>query len=109
MLSRRFMWHLDEDFITFRVSCRRREMCIGYARLCVCLSVPHRIPIHYCTDPDVTCGMVRSAPSCALLGGFAIGAPVLLLRQRSADAKCQLVLVLALCLVLSVFNCHSID
>ena len=31
-------------FITFRVSRRRREMYIGHARLCVCLSVPRRIP-----------------------------------------------------------------
>jgi len=28
---------------------------------------------HYCADPDVTWGMVGGAPSCALLGGFAIG------------------------------------
>jgi len=27
------------SFITFRVSCRRREICIGHARLCVCLRV----------------------------------------------------------------------
>jgi len=36
---------------------------------------------------------------CALLGGFAIGARVALLWQHSANAKCQRVLVLALCLV----------
>ena len=40
-------------------------------------------------------------PSCALLGGFAIGARVALLWQHSANAKCQRVLVLALCLVTS--------
>jgi len=39
-------------------------------------------------------------PSCALFGGgFAIGAWVVLLWQHSANAKCQRVLVLALCLV----------
>ena len=40
-------------------------------------------------------------PSCALLGGFAIGARVVLLWQHNANAKCWRVymLVLALCLV----------
>jgi len=37
--------------------------------------------------------------SCALLGGFAIGAWVALLCQHSANAKCERALVLALCLV----------
>jgi len=32
-------------FVTFHVSRRRREIYSGPARLCVCLSVPHRIPI----------------------------------------------------------------
>jgi len=35
-------------------------------------------------------------PSCALLGRFAIGARVSLLRQHSANTNCQRVLVLAL-------------
>ena len=43
--------------------------------------------------------MVGGAPSCALFGGFTIGARVALLWQHSANAKCQRVLVLALCLV----------
>jgi len=38
--------------------------------------------------------------SCALLGGFAIGARFSLLWQHSANAKLKRVLVLALCLVL---------
>jgi len=46
--------------ITFRVSHRRREMYIGHARLYVCLSLA-ACP-HYCTDPDVTWGMVGGAP-----------------------------------------------
>jgi len=50
----------------------------------VCLSLA-AFP-HYCTDPDVSWGMV--------LGKFAIGARVSL-----RGPKCQLVLVLALCLV----------
>jgi len=37
--------------------------------------------------------------SCALLRGFAIGARVALLWQNIANAKCQRVLVLAVCLV----------
>jgi len=37
--------------------------------------------------------MVGVLPSCALLGGFAIGAQVSLLWQHSANAKCQWVLV----------------
>jgi len=31
-------------FIAFRVSRRRREMYVGHARLCVCVSVSRRIP-----------------------------------------------------------------
>jgi len=41
----------------------------------VCVSVRGRMPTLYCTVPDVTLG---NAPSYALLGGFAIGAPVAL-------------------------------
>ena len=43
--------------------------------------------------------------SCALLGGFAIGARVSLLRQHSPNATCQRVLVLALCLVVFLVLC----
>jgi len=46
--------------------------------------------------------MVRSALSCALLGGFAIGARVSLLLQHNPNAKCQRVLLLALCLVIVI-------
>ena len=58
--------------------------CILVTRVCVsvCLSVclsAAAFP-HYCTDLDVyNLGMVGNAPGCALLGGFAIGAPVLVL------------------------------
>jgi len=62
-------------------------MCIGHGRLCVCLSLA-AFP-HYCTDRDVTWGMIGGAIySSALLGGFAIGA-------RASNAKCQRVLILA--------------
>ena len=60
--------------LTFRVRHSRGEMYIGHGRLCVCLSLA-AFP-HYCTDQDVTWGMVGVY---ALLGGFAIGARVSLL------------------------------
>jgi len=44
-------------------------------------------------------GIVGVPPSCALLGGFAIGAQVSLLLRHSLNAKFQRVLVLTLCLV----------
>ena len=59
-------------FITFRVSHRRREMHSGHGRQCVCLCVCLSfvsLP-HYCTDPDVTEGMIGVPSSCALLGGL---------------------------------------
>jgi len=46
-------------------------------------------------------------PSCVLLGGFAIGTLVSLLWQHRANAKCQRVLVLALCLVKDI--CEGIS
>jgi len=48
--------------MTFRVSRRQREMYIGHARLCVCLSLAARP--HYCTDPDVTCIIGRICNWC---------------------------------------------
>jgi len=88
--------------------------------LCVCQSLA-ACP-HYCMDPDVSWG-VGVSPSCALLGRFAIGAWASLLWQHSAighgfrcydiiaaNAKCQRVLVLALCLVLDLrWWCHQND
>jgi len=53
-------------------------------------------------DAELTWGNSGDAPSCALLGGFAIGARIALPWQHSANAKCQRVLVLALCLVYTV-------
>jgi len=59
-------------------------MYCGHARLCVCLSTAVRP--HYCTDPDVTWGRGRGCPpSCALLGGFAIGVRGALLWQHNAN------------------------
>jgi len=71
--------------------------CILVTRVCVSVCLWLAAFPHYCTDPDVTREMVGVPPSCALLGGFAIGARVTLQWQHSANAKCQLVLVLALC------------
>ena len=52
--------------------------------VCVCLSARGRmLTVHYCTDPDVTWGVVGDAPNRALLGRFAIGGRVALLRQQS--------------------------
>jgi len=65
------------DVITFHVRHNQGKMYIGHDRLCVCLSLA-TFP-HYCMDPDVSWRMVRGASSCALLGGFAIGARVSLL------------------------------
>ena len=53
---------------TFCVSCRRRKMYRGHARLCVCLYVCASVcPRPYahttaCTDPDVTWGRGRGCP-----------------------------------------------
>jgi len=59
--------------ITFRVRRSRGEMYIGHARLCLSLvAFPY-----YCTDPDVTWGMVGGARTVGR--GFAIGARVSLL------------------------------
>jgi len=68
-------------------------------RVCVCVSVPRRIPtlLH---GPGCNFGEREGVPpNCVLFGGFAIGARVSLLWQHSANAKCQRVLVLAPCLV----------
>jgi len=52
--------------ITFCVSRRRRKMYCGHSRLCVCVCVSvclsAAVRPHYCTDADVTWGMVEDAP-----------------------------------------------
>ena len=57
---------------------------LSWSRASVCLSAA-ACP-HYCTDLDVTGGVVGDAPSCAVLGGFAIGARVALLWQHYGNA-----------------------
>jgi len=56
-------------------------------RVCVSVPVRGRVPtlLH---DPDVTWGVVGMSHNCALLGGFAIAAPIALLWQHNANAKC---------------------
>jgi len=54
---------------------------IVHTSLCVCLSIT-AFP-HYRRDLGVTWGVVSGASSCAPLGGFAIGAQVLLLWQHT--------------------------
>jgi len=69
----------------------------GHARLCVSVCVSACLSAaacpHYRTDPDVTWGSGRDAPSCALLGGFAIGARVALLWQHNANSSYKLAFV----------------
>jgi len=83
---------MADTVITFRVSRRRCEMYCGHARLslsvCVSVCLSAAACPRYCTDPDVTWESGRDAPSCVLLGGFAIGAWVALLWQHNANAKC---------------------
>jgi len=64
-------------------------MYIGQDPLSVCVSVCLSLAAfpHYCTDPDVTWGMVGVPSSYALLGGFAIGARVSLLLHHSAERE----------------------
>jgi len=60
------------EIFIFCVSRRRRNMYCGHARLCVSLSVcvcvclsiclSAAVRPHYCTDPDVTWGVVEAAP-----------------------------------------------
>jgi len=66
-----------------------------HALLCVCPS-PHS---HTTAQTRMQNLGVGVPSSCALLGIFAITAQVSLLWQHSPNAKCQWVLVLAVCLV----------
>jgi len=79
--------------ITFRLRRSRGEMYIGHDRLCVYLYVHRRIStlLHGLDTSFMMVGVTSGCATCALLGGYAIGA-------RVSNAKCQRVLVLALCL-----------
>jgi len=93
--------------VTFRVSRRRCEMYCGHARLYGCLSVCLSAATcpHYCTAPDVTWESGRGCPLVVqywrirgfaimryinllltlTLGGFSIGARVVLLWQHCGN------------------------
>jgi len=73
--------------VTFRIR-HSQARCTVDTAVCLCLSLSVCLSLaaflHYCTDPDVTSErMVRGAPSCVLLGRFAIGARVSLLWQHT--------------------------
>ena len=68
--------------------------CLVVTRVCVCVCVCVCLSVclsaaacpYYYTDPDVTWGSGRGCPpSCALLGGYAIGAWVALLWQHNTN------------------------
>jgi len=85
--------------ITFRMRHSRGEMYTGRGRLCVCLSLA--VFPYYCMEPVVSWGYDRG---CSLVVHYWADLQ-LVHRLRCSDniasnAKCQRVLVLALCLVL---------
>jgi len=58
-----------------REACITEAKCILTTAVCVCICLYLCLSLaaflHYCTDPDITCGNSRGCP---LVGGFAIGA-----------------------------------
>jgi len=89
----------------FRMRRSRGEMYIGHGRL-VCLSIA-TFP-HYCTDLDVTWGNGRGCPLVAhhwadlqSVHGFRCYDNIV------PNAKCQRLLVLALCLVCLLVMCNT--
>jgi len=81
-------------------------MYIGHGRLCVCQSVSRRIPTLLRGAGCNLAEWYEVPSSCAVLGGFAIGAWVSLLWQHGANAKCQQLLVRAPCLVTFIADCR---
>jgi len=61
--------------------------CVVVTAVCVSVCLSIAAFSQYFTDPDVTWGMVGVPSSCALLGGFAIGARVSLLWQHSTERE----------------------
>jgi len=94
--------------ITFRVSRIRREMYIGHARLCLCLSVPGRI-LTLLHGPGCNLGIGRGCPlvvhywaDLRSVHGFHRYDNI------APNAKCQRVLVLAHYLAVIVIIHHSV-
>ena len=89
----------------------RREMYCGHEslRVSVCLSVRGRMPtlLH---GPGCNLGeRWGMPPSCALLGGFAIGAWGALLCQHNANTKCQRVHACTRCMPRYLFFTASLN
>ena len=61
--------------------------CIVVTAICLCVCLSLAAFPHYCTDAGVNWAMVGMPSSWALLGRFAIGAWVLLLRQHNAERE----------------------
>ena len=68
------------------MSRRPREMYCGHARLCVCVSVRGRTPTLLHGPGCNLAEWYGMPPSCALVGGFAIGERVVLLWQHYGNA-----------------------
>ena len=81
----------------------RGEMYIGHDRLCVCLSVCVSLATfpHNCTDPNVTYGNGRGCPPVVHYWAHlqSVHDRFRCYDNIAPNAKCQRVLVLALCLV----------
>ena len=92
-------------FVTFRVSRGRCEMCIGHP--CVCLSLA--ASPYYCMDPDVTWGNGRGAAVVHCWADLQSVHGFCCCDNTALNAKCQRVLVLALCLVYCCFWLHDIS
>jgi len=99
------------ELITFCVSRSRGKMYIGHGRLCVSLSVCLSLAVfpHYCTDLDVTWENGRGCPvvvhcwaDLQSVHGFCCYDNIV------PNAKCQRVLVLALCWVIPVLYLENL-
>jgi len=91
-------------YTTFRMRRSRGETYIGRGLLCLCVCLSLAAFSYCCTDQAVSWGMHGS---CALLGEFAIGARISLLRVRcglSSNIKHYRTLLLLLTVTLSLWN-----
>jgi len=85
------MVHIGYDNYISRESQTTRNLLWSRASVClsVCLSARGRMPTLLLGPGCNFRKWWEMPPSCALLGGLAIGARVALLWQHSANAKCQ--------------------
>ena len=88
--------------VTFRMRRSRGEIYIGHGRPCICRCVCLSVAAfsHYCTDPDLTWGNGRG---CLLVVHYCANLQSVIgfrcYDNIAPNAKCQRVLVLAVCLV----------